>query len=286
MGISRFSSIARPIDPNYPTNRAISILTLLVIFSSTGFQVLSGISPLQALIPGIRSGIYIFLAWALARELDPDNELSAFVAAFLACVALLYFPVPGMLPLALFLLLTRILNRSAGLPAKSFDSLLILLLSSWVTLQENWIFGAAAAAAFFLDSRLSDPGRQQLFYAGAAALISAFGLLRELKTGALESGLSEISVLQEQGLLLVILIPAILFAEHILASRKIKSKGDRNGLPLDPGRVRAAQTMALVGALALAALEGSAGVEYLLPLWSAMIGIPLFAVLKLIRERI
>ncbi|WP_440955849.1 hypothetical protein ACSAZK_02465 [Methanosarcina sp. Mfa9] len=286
MDISRFSSITRPIDQNYPTNRAISILTLFAIFAGAGFQLLSGNPPAQALISGIRSGVSVFLAWALARELDPDNELSAFAAAFFACVGFLYFPGPELLASAFFLLLTRILNRSTGLPAKSFDSLAILLLSSWLTLQENWIFGAVAAATFFLDSRLSEPEKQQLSFAVAAALISVFALFGELKTGAWESGLSEISVLQEQGLLLVILISAILFAAHILASRKIKSKGDRNGLPLDPGRVRAAQTTALVGAFALAALEGVEGVEYLLPLWSAVAGIPLYAFLKLIRDHI
>ena len=279
MEISRFSSIARPIDPNYPTNRAILILMLFVIFASASFQVLSGIPPVQALIPGIRTGIYVFLAWALARELDPDNGLSAFAAAFLACVGLLYFPVPGMLPLALFLLLARILNRSTGLPAKSFDSVVILLLSSWVTLQENWIFGAIAAAAFFLDSRLSEPKRQQLFFAGIAALISAFALLRELKTGSLEGGVSETAILQEQGLFLLILIPAIFFVPHILASHKMKSKGDLSGLPLDPKRVQAAQVTALLGAFALATLEGWAGVELLIPLWSAVAGISLYGIL-------
>ncbi|AKB25325.1 hypothetical protein MSMTP_1856 [Methanosarcina sp. MTP4] len=286
MDISRFSSIARPIDPNYPTNRAILILTLFVIFASAGFQVLSGIPPVKVLIPGIRTGIYVFLAWALARELDPDNELSAFTAAFLACVALLYFPVPGLLASVLFLLLIRILNRSTGLPAKSFDSLVILLLSGWLALQENWIFGATAAAAFFLDSRLSEPKRQQLFFAGAAALTSAFTLLRELKTGLWGGGVSEATPLQVTGLILILLIPAIFFVPHILASRKIKSKGDRNGLPLDPGRIQAAQVTALLGALALAALEGWHGVELFIPLWSAVIGIFLYAFLELIRARL
>jgi hypothetical protein len=286
MGISRFSSIARPIDPHYPTNRAISILTLLVIFLSTGFQVLSGILPVQALIPGIRTGIYVFLAWALARELDPDNELSAFAAAFLACAGLLYFPVPGLLASVLFLLLIRILNRSTGFPAKSFDSLVILLLSSWLALQENWIFGATAAAAFFLDSRFSEPKRQQLFFALTAVLVSAFALLRAFKTGSMAGGVSEAALLQEQVLFLLIPILAILFIPHILASHKIRSKGDMSGLPLDPKRVQAAQVTALLGAFSLAVLEGWAGVEPLIPLWSAVAGVPLYAFLNLVRARL
>lgn len=286
MDIYRFSSIARSIDIDYPTNRAIFILSLLVIFASAGFQTLSGIPPVQALISGIRAGALVFLAWALARELDPDNELSAFAAAFLACAGLLYFPIPGLLASVLFLLLIRILNRSAGLPAKSFDSLVILLLSGWLALQDNWIFGAAAAVAFFLDSRLSEPKRQQLFFAGIAALTSAFALLRELKTGSRGGEVSEAALLQGQGLFLLILIPAVLFVPHILASHKIKSKGDVGGFPLDPKRVQAAQVTALMGPLALAALEGGAGVDFLLPLWSAVAGVPLYAFLKLVRARL
>lgn len=286
MDISRFSSITRPIDQDYPTNRAISIITLVLIFAGSVIQVLSGNPPVQAIISGIRSGVSVFLAWALARELDPDNELSAFSAAFFACLGLLYFPGPELLASAFFLLLIRILNRSTGMPATKSDSLVILLLSSWLALRENWIFGAVAALAFFLDSRLSEPERRQRFFAGVALIISALALLRELKSGSLGSGVSEAVLLQGQGLLLIMLIPAIIFMPHILASHRIKSKGDRNGLPLNPKRVQAAQVTALLGALALAALEGAEGMKFLIPLWCAVAGIPLYALLKLVRARL
>src|SRR5665647_1886883 len=84
MRIERLSSITRSIDLNYPTNRIIVEITLLFLLGTAGFQLILGKAISSALYSGLIAGASVFLAWAFARELDPDNELSAFFAAFWA----------------------------------------------------------------------------------------------------------------------------------------------------------------------------------------------------------
>ena len=120
MKIKRLSSVTRSIDLAYPTNRAIVIITLLFLLGTAGLQLILGKDISSASDSGLRAGASVFLAWAFARELDPDNELSAFVAAFLGCAGFLLFPSPFLLALFLELLLIRIVNRSTGPTCKNF----------------------------------------------------------------------------------------------------------------------------------------------------------------------
>ena len=79
--LRRFSSIGRPVDRRYPTNRAIASLTLVVAILGFAIRRLTGTHPLESFLGGITLAIGFFLACAIARELDPDHDFSSFVAA-------------------------------------------------------------------------------------------------------------------------------------------------------------------------------------------------------------
>ncbi|MGA9188292.1 MAG: hypothetical protein WB014_06940 [Methanosarcina sp.] len=277
MKIERLSSVARSINLAYPTNRAIVIITLLFLLGTTGLQLSLGRGISSALDFGLRAGVSVFLAWAFARELDTDNELSAFVAAFSGCAGFLLFPSPFLLALFLELLLIRIINRSTGLAAKTSDSLVILLLSGWISFQGEWLFGLFTALAFFLDSFLPEPNRCNRIFGGIAFLISLFVSIR---TAGKES------ILMNTQLGLFMLAAALLFVPQLLSSWKIKSRGDLTGIPLDPLRIHAAQLTALLSAVLFATLKGWAGVESLMPLWGAFLGISLYGYLQMLLKRL
>ncbi|MCQ1536638.1 hypothetical protein FTO70_13360 [Methanosarcina sp. KYL-1] len=292
MQINRLSSITRSIDLSYPTNRAIAVISLLFLFGIAYFQLFSGKPVSVALVSGFRAGFSVFFAWALAREIDPDNELSAFAAAFMACLFFLYFlspffpspflPSPGLLALFLFLLSIRIINRSTGLPAKLSDSVGVLLLSGWLSLQESWIFGLIAALAFFLDGFLPGPNRNHRVFSGAAFLISLFALSGAGAAGTVEVAGGKEVIFGDAGML--VLAASFLFLPHIFFSRKIRTKGDLSGSPLTPIRVQAAQLSSLAGALLLAGLEGWWGIEVLMPFWGALIGVPIYGYARLLLQ--
>jgi uncharacterized membrane protein YiaA len=276
MRIERLSSITRSIDLNYPTNRIIVEITLLFLLGTAGFQLILGKAISSALYSGLIAGASVFLAWAFARELDPDNELSAFFAAFLGCAGFLFFPSPLLLALFLEILLIRIVNRSTGLPSKTSDSIAVLLLSGWISSQGHWIFGLFTALAFFLDSFLPEPNRQNRIFGVIAFIVS---LLAFIRTPGKES------ILLDAEVGLFILVAVLLFIPHVLSSRKIKSRGDLTGIPLDSLRMQAAQLTAMLSAGLSAVLGGVTGAESLMPLWGAILGISLYGNLQVLLKK-
>jgi hypothetical protein len=94
------------------------------------------------------------------------------------------------------------------------------------------------------------------------------------------------SMILNMALGLFMLATALLFIPRILSSRKIESKGDLTGATLDPLRVQLAQLVALLSVIIYAALRGWAGVESLMPLWAAILGISLYAYLQILIKRL
>lgn len=284
MKVERLSSLTRSIDLDYPTNRAIVIISLLFLSGIVGFQLFLGIDISAAFYSGLRAGVSVFIAWAFARELDPDNELSAFFAAFLGCAGFLFFPAPFLLVLFLELLLIRIVNRSTGMPSKTSDSLAVLLLSGWISLQGNWIFGLFTSLAFFLDSFLPAPNRHNRIFGVAAFIVSVLAFLKAAGQESIFLDIESTFLDMQSGLFM--LTVSLLFIPLVLSSRKIKSGGDMTEIPLDPLRIQAAQLTALLSAGLLTALRGWAGAESLMPLWGAILGVSLYGYFHLLLKRL
>ncbi len=277
MKISDITALGRPLDPRYPTNRAIAVLALVVAIAGTILGLLSGAGLLDSALWGIGAGLVVFLTWALGRELDPDHDLSAFLGAGLALIALLLFDSPALLVVFWLLLLLRIVNRTAGLPAKPLDSLAVLGLGAWLAWQGYWMVGLVTAVAFLLDGLLSPPLRTQLFVSGlafvATVVLSVFhGDI------AMETGPTTVVIISSVGM-------AGLFLVVIVTSRELQAVGDATGKPLNPRRVQAAQVLALLVALLFAWWAGASGVVALLPLWAAMIGVGLYRLTILFLSR-
>ena len=85
----RITTIGRPIDLRYPTNRAIALLTLAVTAGGALARLLGGEPVGAGASWGLSAGLTLFLGWALGRELDPAHDLSAFVGAGLALAGVL-----------------------------------------------------------------------------------------------------------------------------------------------------------------------------------------------------
>jgi hypothetical protein len=270
MKITDLTSIGRSLDPRYPTNRAITLLTVAVGAVGTVSRLLIGLDLISSILWGLAAGFAVFFAWALARELDPDHDLSAFVAAGLMLLGLLLFELPTLLPLLWMLVLLRIINRTAGPPAKIWDSLSLLGLGGWLAWQGNWIYGLMTAVAFLLDGRMSPPQRRQLLFAGIALLVT--GVLFVVNGGLVGAGGLSLPITA------VIIATCVLYVGVIFGSRKLMAVSDATGQPLDPRRIQAGQVLALLTALQVAWWDGMAGVVGLMPLWAAILGVALYRV--------
>ncbi len=171
-GMYRFTSIARPIDPAYLTNRALIMVLPLLMLLSAGLAAIYdvGRGPMSA---GLNGALVAFAAWALTRELAPDYNAAAFVALVLAWIANVTLGTTQVLLVFVALLLVRLVNRSTGPRWRVLDTLGVLGFCIWaaVNTQQPLIL-VVAAGAFTLDAALRDPLRRH--YIAAAVCIAAF----------------------------------------------------------------------------------------------------------------
>ncbi|WP_135611535.1 hypothetical protein [Methanococcoides sp. AM1] len=269
MDIYRITSINRPVDPDYPTNRLMIWISAIVLVAGSLFHLSLNNTTSASIIYGITAGISVFLVWAISREVDPDHEIAAFVPVILSFVPVMVFGIHPVLPLFWLLLLLRIVDRSTGLKAGIFDTIAVFLLSVFLTYQMTWLFGILTATAFFIDSRASYPNRIHLIASILMLAASLFNIFEGNNTAIVNITLIEITAL---------LSMSILFIPSILDSRELKSKGDMTGESLDKLRVKMGKILFMVTAILflLSDIESA----YLWPLlWCVAAGIGSYRIL-------
>lgn len=241
--IYQYTSIGRPLDPAYPTNKAVLLLMPLAaaLGAVIGWQ--RGGDLLQVSQQALVFALILFAAWALARELDPDDNPVAFISLVCAMLVALTVSSPGVLIVFVTLGLVRIVNRSTGLTARRTDSIILMLVSIAVIYwTESPLFGLVAALAFFLDGSLRDPLRQQWIY----GFVCLGGTIVYMVDHDITIGhLSAPDTLFEWLTVLFLLI----FALDTALMRTVRSKGDFGGRPLDANRVRGGMAVGLGAAL-------------------------------------
>jgi hypothetical protein len=264
MRLRDITSIGRPIDPRYATNRAIAIVTLIVVMVGTLWQRLSGTAWPTSALWGVQAGLNIFLAWALCRELDPDRPQAGFVAVAFAVLALYRWGLPQLGVILWLLILVRVVNRTAGPPAGVLDVLGLLGLAGWLSLRGNWGYSAITALALFLDGWLPGRARRQLIFALLAVIVTVVTAL----VGGAPAGQGAPSLTGG----LIALALSCCFSPVILSARCVESVGDQTGETLTAVRVQAAQALALLAGVETAFVDGTTAIVTLSPLWAATLG--------------
>jgi hypothetical protein len=276
MKLDRITSIGRPIDPGYPTNRAIALLTITVMLVGTVFQLFSGRGWVQSGLWGLSTGLAVFLAWALCRELDPDRDLSAFVAASLALAGSLIWGAGSLGSMLWILLLLRIVNRTTGLKATILDSLGVIGLSAWLAWGSNWGYLVIAALGLFLDGVLQSGHRRQI---GLSALCLGLSVVVLFLNGWTWRVIRISSIA-----MVIALCLSALFTTVILSSRNLNSIGDVSGEKLNPRRVQVAQVLAVLSGIQVVIWSGTAGLTAFMPMWAATSGAAFYWLFDLARS--
>lgn len=270
------SNLGRPIDPAYKTNLLILIFSVLTGAVASASSLYAGVGIIEALVMGIWSGGAVLAGWAIAREIDPDHEYSAFVgAAFSLAISqgnLLWIgPLIGVVWLA------RTVARTGGRPITLFDGVMMLGFIGYAAIFTiGWPLGLIMAIAFALDAFWAPPNRPSGIFA-VLSLALTIGLV-------LQAGVGEIAW-PDSWYLAVFAIVAPSFLVLILATKSITTRSDHNNLPLDLTRVRAAMSIALAIGIVSALWQGNGGIEHLAPLWGAMAGVVIYRIFSVIMKR-
>jgi len=209
-----------------------------------GFIGWSGGAGLQGvLLQGLVFALILFVSWALARELDPDDNPAAFISLFCGLAVAMALNSPGILIPFVTLGLVRIVNRSTGLAARQSDSVVLMVLSIVaIYVTESPFFGCVAALAFILDGTLKNPLRRQWVYGLVCFGATVVYLVDH------DIGLGQISAPDSLFEWLSVLF-LLIFGLNILLMRGVSSVGDVSGHPLDVNRVRGGMAVGLCAAL-------------------------------------
>lgn len=239
----RYTSIGRPLDPGFPTNKIVLFLLPIaaLIGAAAGFS--DGLPGMEIFRRALVFLLATFGVWALARELDPDDHVAAFIAMGLALFAAFAVESPSLLILFSTLGLVRIVNRSTGLAARKSDSVFVMLLAfAVIYLNESPFYGVVAAIAFMLDGSLKMPSRHQWFF-GMVCFAGTIVYLVDHDI-ALDLVRAPDSLFEWLSLLFL-----IIFGLNALLLRKVASTGDFGASRLDPARVRGGMIVGLLAAL-------------------------------------
>jgi hypothetical protein len=272
--VSRLTSItalARTIDPRLRTHQfhlAVAVLGGLMVLA-VEVERLGSLA--RAINPAANAGVTIFLAWAIAREIDPDDAHTANLAAVLAVAGRLVTG-PGALPaLIMVLLAARIAGRSTGLPPTLLDGFVFLPAASFYAGRTitGWVTALVLAFALARDRRLPDP-------AGARTLVAAF-LVSAAASGSVILSGSFASGWQVPEPFSLALMAAGALAGLTLPGYLPTSRTDYTGGILDYFRLRSARRIILGGALLTAVLAGAPGVAGLSAVWVVLVAATLNA---------
>jgi len=241
--IHQYTSIGRTLDPSYPTNKAVLVLMPLAGLLGATVSWFRHADPLLALAQALLLALVLFVSWALARELDPDDQPAAFISLACGVLAGVVLANVGLLIAVVTLGLVRIVNRSTGLAARKTDSVVLMVLSIVVIYATGSpLFGAVAALAFILDGSLRDPLRHQWVF----GLVCLGATIVYMVDHDISPGQVRVPDSLFEWLSLAFLL---MFALNILLTRKVHSKGDVGHRRLDVKRVRGGMAVGLFAAL-------------------------------------
>ena len=225
----------------------------------------------DALLPAVYAGVTVFLAWAIAREIDPDEARTANLAAVLAIGGRLLAGPGNLAALVMLLLATRIVLRSTGLAPTMLDSFVFLPLAGFIAGQTvtGWMAALVLAYAIARDHRLPEP-------AGRHSLVAAFVVSATASGGVIASGAfgAEWPVPDAWP---VALLAAGFIAGLALPGYIPMSKADYTGEMLDFFRLRSARWVLMGGSILTAVVGGGSAVAGLSAVWMVLVAATLIA---------
>lgn len=226
----------------------------------------------NAAVEGLFAGATVFMAWVLAREIDPDHPNSAVLALPIAFAVYLLVGISALFVGAVTILMARVINRSVG-PAPKFTDVVALIgaLGLAIFLHEIWLIGVMVFAAFLIESFLPNADPNAIGYALAAAAITLFAaLFIDVFTINWAFDAVAVGVMMVAGVLYII---GLFRQPHYLLA-----VADATKEHLTWSRVATGEWMVLVTGIAIFLVEGSAGIAAFGFAWAAMAAMGLYAI--------
>lgn len=160
------SAIGRPLDPSYPSNR---VAVIGAVLAGIGFGLYNLIASEALPSSAFAAAMAVFLAWAVGREIDPDNVRTSAVAMVGAAVFSLVAS-PSLLLGAGVLIGTRLASGTVGLKLKSIDTVVVISLAA---LLGSGVITLAAVPLLAIGIVINDGRSHHSYLTAGIAVVSA-----------------------------------------------------------------------------------------------------------------
>lgn len=209
----------------------------------------------------------VFLAWAISRELDPDEPASAVVAPLVVLPFLILGP-PSIAGVGAGLIAARVLVRTTGLSPSWFDGVLLVGGAAYLGARpENWPILGALIVAVLADRLLYPSGPDRSIVTGGLMSVAAvIGAIAWANAPAWES--------PTVGEWIGAAIALGGIAAAIVMVRPPTSRGDYRKEQLTEGRILGARVMTGLVLILGLLYPGGPTVPALSPLWAGVVAIP------------
>ncbi len=252
------TGIGRPLDLGLGSNRLAMIGAILGTVGALILQWVEG-DTFNLLAAGA-VGVGVFLAWAIARELDPDHPSSAAIALLLAAVAAVVLGPPAAAIAAVVLMSARVTAGTVGSRLRPADIVVLGLAAAYAgTRPEAW------GAAFFLVASILvvRPPKSSLI-ATMLAFASVGGAVISGATPALGAPSTTT---------IALLVAAVVATVLAVPVRRVTTRTDAGRATIDPTRVTLARVGTAFSIVAGSVLMTNGGAVALAPAIAAVAGV-------------
>ncbi len=259
------TGIGRPIDPSLASNRLVMIGAMLGTVGALILQWVEG-DAFDLLAAGA-VGVGVFLAWAIARELDPDHPSSAAIALLLAAVAAAVLGPPAAAIAAVILMSARVTAGTVGSRLRPADIVVLGLAAAYAgTRPEAW-----GAALFLVASILVVRPPKSSLIATSFAFASVGGAVISGATPTLGAPSTTT---------IALIVATVVAAVVAVPVRRVTTRTDAGRAMIDPRRVNLARIGTAFSIVAGSMVMADGGAVALTPAIAAIAGV---ATIRLVR---
>lgn len=265
------SSLTRGLNFDFFSNRYVLALAAVSMFVAFIYQLLKGdLASMFWSVPYV--GVYSFLVWALAREIDPDHNLTAYISSALSSVLLVFMPVyfnQALLLIFLLVVLSRMISRINGNKASLIDSILLTTLTLTITvIGRNFLVPLFTSIAFLFDFLLIGSNKRAGIFTLINGLISLYFVYNH---GA---SISQHRLVGEHFFLILYLV-VVFLVYALFIGRSVQAQDDLNNTKLEDRRIFSVRILFLWTTAVLSIQGGTTALAGLAGLWIILLTAPL-----------
>jgi len=230
------SHVVRPMNLSLPSNRLVIGLGLVGLVAAAVIALTGG--PMSVWW----TPVYIGLVWALGRELDPDHEITALIAATGGGLWVLAgFDTSAMPALLGLMVAGRLVLNSTGRRPLLSDYIGMGVIAAAISFTLlGWVGGFGMAIAMYIDDRMADEHRQMSIVSAALTALATSAVVTASR--AFPQEVPDARSALVVGIGLVALISVVREPEEPVSTVDSRMKN-----LLAPGRLHA--TRAMIGVL-------------------------------------